>query len=258
MTAAPPSAPRAHDWGSAPDLYGPRHQYREALILRRLLPAIPGPRVLNAGSGAGSLSMRLADASLEVTSVEASPELVALTAERLAARHPARALPVIQGDVQALDLPDGAFHGVVCAEVLEHVADDGAAMAELARLLRPGGLACLSVPAGPERWSWVDEWAGHRRRYTAEGLAGLMGAAGLVDVDVRGWGFPLTRLYERAVYRPLLARRLRRAGDGAPSPPGRAIRVAGPALRAAFELDGLFPGRLGLGLIATGRRPTES
>jgi hypothetical protein len=85
-----------------------------------------------------------------------------------------------------------------------------------------------------------------------------MGAAGLVDVDVRGWGFPLTRLYERAVYRPLLARRLRRAGDGAPSPPGRAIRVAGPALRAAFELDGLFPGRLGLGLIATGRRPTES
>src|SRR6185312_5762537 len=73
VTAAQPSAPRAHDWGSAPDLYGPRHDYREALILRRLLPALPGSRVLNAGSGAGSLSLRLADASLEVTSVEASP-----------------------------------------------------------------------------------------------------------------------------------------------------------------------------------------
>ena len=67
--------PGSHDWGDAPELYGPRHDYREALILRRLLPALPGPEVLNAGAGAGSLTLKLVDAGLRVTSVEASPAL---------------------------------------------------------------------------------------------------------------------------------------------------------------------------------------
>ena len=52
---------RVHDWGERPELFGPRHDYREALILRRLLPALPGPAVLNAGAGAGSLTLRLVE-----------------------------------------------------------------------------------------------------------------------------------------------------------------------------------------------------
>src|SRR5690606_13468429 len=59
-----------HDWGDAPELYGPRHDYREALVLRRLLPALPGPRVLNAGAGAGSLTLKMVAAGLQVTSVD--------------------------------------------------------------------------------------------------------------------------------------------------------------------------------------------
>ena len=54
--------PGSHDWGDAPELFGPRHDYREALIMRRLLPALPGPEVLNAGAGAGSLTLRLVNA----------------------------------------------------------------------------------------------------------------------------------------------------------------------------------------------------
>ncbi len=250
MTAAPPREPRVHDWGSAPDLYGPRHEYREAILLRRLLPALPGPRVLNAGCGAGSLTLRLADAGLEVTSIDASPAFVEHVAGLVAERHPGRDLPVRRGDVQALDVAEGAFDAAVCAEVLEHLDDDLAALRGLRRALRPGGVLAVTVPAGPWRYSWVDLWAGHRRRYDAPGLRGRLEQAGFARAEVASWGFPVTALYERVVYRPMLRRRLARGG-GTPAGPGRAARLAAPVVRAALEVDGLAGGRgPGLGLVA--------
>ena len=70
-----PSTITAHDWGDAPEMFGPRQDFREALVLRRLLPGLPGPAVLNAGSGAGSLTLKLVDAGLSVTSVDARAKL---------------------------------------------------------------------------------------------------------------------------------------------------------------------------------------
>lgn len=53
-------------------------------------------------------------------------------------------------DLQAIDLPDASLDVVLCNHVLEHVPDDGAALRELRRVLRPGGWALLQVPVnGP-------------------------------------------------------------------------------------------------------------
>jgi SAM-dependent methyltransferase len=54
-------------------------------------------------------------------------------------------------DVTALDLPDGAFDAVICSHVLEHVADDRAAMRELRRITAPGGFALVMVPLALDR-----------------------------------------------------------------------------------------------------------
>jgi SAM-dependent methyltransferase len=183
--------------------------------------------------------------------VDASPALVDRVSELLRTRHPGRDLPVSVGDLAALDLPDAAFDGAVCAEVLEHLEDDRAALAELRRVLRPGGVLAVSVPAGPWRYSWVDLWAGHRRRYTAGDLRERLAEAGFPRAAVASWGFPVTVLYERALYRPMLRRRLARAAGGPPAAPGRAARLAAPLLRAVLEADTLVGGRgPGLGLIA--------
>lgn len=247
----------AHDWGDAPELYGPRHDYRESLVMRRLLPALPGPRVLNAGAGAGSLTLKLVDAGLEVTSVDASVPFcdwvrAALERRGIADRH-----PVIRAELGtgALDLPAGSFDAVVCAEVLEHLDDDEAALREFAALLRPGGLLLVTVPANPYRYDWTDQWAGHRRRYTVEGLADRMAAAGFTGVDVRGWGFPLTGLFHRQVYRRSLRKRLASgAGDGELG--GAPPRLVSRLVRAALEIDTAFIGRRPgyHGLIAVARR----
>jgi SAM-dependent methyltransferase len=251
------SEPRAHDWGDAPELYGPRHDYREALVMRRLLPALPGPEVLNAGAGAGSLTLKLVDAGLRVTSTDYSPELCEWTREGLRRRGAERDNPVLQSDLQRLDLPDAAFDAAVCAEVLEHLDDDAAALAELHRVLRPGGLLLVTVPANPYRYDWTDRWAGHRRRYTVGMLTDRLLAAGFVAPDVRGWGFPLTGLYHRQVYRRVLRRRL--AAGGGRAAGGAPPRLAARLVRAALEVDSAFVGRMPgyHGLIALARRSDD-
>jgi SAM-dependent methyltransferase len=104
---------------------------------------------------------------------------------RLEANDPAVARAhVIRGDVVSLPFPDGWFDRVIASEVMEHVSEDGAAMAELARVLRPGGLLAVTVPRWwPERVCWTlsrpyhEVEGGHVRIYSRRGLlAGLRGA----------------------------------------------------------------------------------
>jgi SAM-dependent methyltransferase len=244
-----------HGWGDAPELYGPRHDYRESLMMRRLREALPTGHVLNAGCGAGSFTLRLLDAGYGVTSVDASEPFVERVRGLVAERGLTHAAPVELADLHALQFEDEAFDGIVCGEVLEHLDDDRTALRELVRVLRPGGLVVVSVPANPWRYDWSDHWAGHRRRYSSGGLAQRLAEAGLTDIDVTDYGFPLLGLYHRQIYRRMLKRRLERDGADVGAPSGAMKRVA-PLVRAAFELDTLFMGRRPgyFGLLASARR----
>ena len=57
----------------------------------------------------------------------------------------------VAADITALPFEDGAFDAILCSHVLEHVEDDRAAMAELARVLRPGGWLLVLVPLDLDR-----------------------------------------------------------------------------------------------------------
>ena len=92
----------------------------------------------------------------------------------------------ISGDATAMPFGDGTFDRVIAAEVLEHVLDDQRAMNELARVLRPGGLAAITVPSWlPERicWALSTEYhqvpGGHVRIYTRVELEAKLARAGL-------------------------------------------------------------------------------
>ena len=88
-------------------------------------------------------------------------------------------------------VPDRTFDVVGAFEVLEHLADDRAALASWTRWVRPGGHLLLSVPAHPERFGAADRYVGHFRRYAREGLTNLLKEAGLVDPCILSYGFPL-------------------------------------------------------------------
>jgi len=77
---------------------------------------------------------------------------------------------LVMGDAQHLPFREGTFDAALLLDVLEHIADDAAAVREAVRVLRPGGMLVLTVPAVPALWSEHDEALAHRRRYLRSGI----------------------------------------------------------------------------------------
>lgn len=234
-----------HDWGTAPDFVGPRHELRERLLLKLFLSAAPGRRVLNIGAGEGSFSRLLEDRGFEVVSTDVSRAACEVLAGRVRG-------PVIRADVLALPFEDSSFDSVVLGEVIEHVDDDVTALKESCRVLRPDGIAALSVPAHPTWFGPSDEWAGHVRRYTRGTLLAACRDAELEVLRCVGWGFPVSAAYHRWIYDRRVASLAEAASDRPP-----AKRVALGVLKIALQLDRLFLGveRGALGFLLLARRP---
>jgi 2-polyprenyl-6-hydroxyphenyl methylase/3-demethylubiquinone-9 3-methyltransferase len=98
-----------------------------------------GSRVLDIGSGGGFLSSTLSDAGYDVIGIDPSMAAVQSAKENVAAAF-ARAVG------EKLPFTDDSFEAVVCSEVLEHVDDPRAVVAEASRVLRPGGVFVFSLP----------------------------------------------------------------------------------------------------------------
>jgi 2-polyprenyl-3-methyl-5-hydroxy-6-metoxy-1,4-benzoquinol methylase len=108
---------------------------------------LSGQHWLDAGCGTGTLSRLLAARGCDVTGVDASPEMIALARCRptdgtRAGRLTFQQIPTIA----SLPFADHAFDGVLCASVLEYVPDVTQCLAEVHRVLRPGGLLLVSIP----------------------------------------------------------------------------------------------------------------
>jgi SAM-dependent methyltransferase len=152
----------------------------------------PAERVLDLGCGGGRHAFGCLRRGAVVVALDADPAEVAGVVGMMAAM--AEAGEVAKGGVgagvraDALKLPfaDGAFDKVICAEVLEHLSDDSSAMAELARVLKPGGVLAISVPRyGPElvNWALSERYhavaGGHLRIYRRSQLLERLQTAGL-------------------------------------------------------------------------------
>jgi SAM-dependent methyltransferase len=153
-------------------------------------PVQPGDQVLDMGCGGGRHAFALYRKGARVIALDmdaAELKDVAGMFVALADEAPAAAAAqAVRGDAYRLPFADDTFDKVVAAEVLEHLPEDAAAMAELARVLKPGGLMAVTVPRwGPERicWALSDDYhsneGGHVRIYREDQLRDRLTAAGL-------------------------------------------------------------------------------
>ena len=110
----------------------------EEPVVRGLLATLPPGRVLDAACGTGRHSLWLAARGNEVVGVDASPAMLA----KARAKIPQAQFQ--QGDLTALPLPDASVDAALCALALVHLPDLRPAMAELARVVRPGGRVVIS------------------------------------------------------------------------------------------------------------------
>ena len=159
-------------------------------VVERVLAGLRPRTVLELGCGQGSMGARLARRA-EYVGVEPDPTSFALARTRVGAAGGA----VVQGDHTAV--PAGSSYDLVCAfEVLEHMRDDAAVLAEWTRFVRPGGHLMLSVPAFQRRFGPMDERVGHYRRYGPEELAARLVERRAERPRVTVYGWPLGYLLE--------------------------------------------------------------
>jgi SAM-dependent methyltransferase len=148
--------------------------------------------VLDLGCGAGRHAFEALRHGADVTALDSDRNELSQVTAMFAAMREAGEVPAdararaVAGDATAMPFPDGSFDRVIAAEVLEHIPRDQRAMNEIARVLRPGGIAAVTVPAWlPERicWALSDDYhnvpGGHVRIYTRAELEAKLARAGL-------------------------------------------------------------------------------
>ncbi|GAA3315408.1 MULTISPECIES: class I SAM-dependent methyltransferase [Nonomuraea] len=153
------------------------------------LPVGPGIRVLDLGCGGGRHAFEALRRGADVVAFDMDQsELDGVKSMFAAMEETGEAAgtgETVQGT--ALDMPfeDNSFDRVIAAEVLEHIHEDTTAMREILRVLKPGGLAAVTVPAFlPERISWAlsEDYhtapGGHIRIYTLAELKAKLKATG--------------------------------------------------------------------------------
>lgn len=167
-----------------------------AISLALLRPVLAdGGRILDAGCGTGRNLVEFAGWARPV-GVDLSEEAIRFCRER--------GVAAARGRLQALPFPDASFDAVTSFDVLYHrwIEDDQAAVAELARVLRPGGVLLVRVPALKMLWGAHDAAVHSRHRYTTAEVRTLLSGRGLTV---------LRATYANTLLFPLLA--LRRLAD---------------------------------------------
>ena len=178
------------------------------------------PLVLDAGLGQAKLQRVMGALHPELAIRWVGIDLLGF---RLRLRLDVPGIARVQGDLTALPLADGCCDAVACSWVLQHIPHPGRALAEMARVLRPGGRLLLAVPSGPPPLRLARElvhpaWVAFERRvlgkehsyspqvefYDLPRVRGLVAAAGLVPRRWQGIGFvtggPLGPLEDLAWY----------------------------------------------------------
>jgi SAM-dependent methyltransferase len=172
---------------------------RRRLFLRLLEQRFPPDArpidVLDFGCGTGAFLEHL-DRFGTVSAVDADPSAVAFCHTR------GRSEVTLVPPGAPLPFRDGAFDLVTTLDVIEHVDDDVAALAELRRVLRPGGRLLVAVPAFMFLWGKQDEVSHHRRRYTAPTLRRALADA--------GFGVDRMSYFNMILFPPIAAVRLGR------------------------------------------------
>lgn len=168
----------------------------------RYFPLVPGDRVLDLGCGEGRhVISAYVEENVHSVGVDLSLQDLATTRDKFAdfdePGNPDKSFHLSSANALALPFANDSFDKVICSEVLEHIPDYHGALAEIERVLIPGGLLCASVPRRwPEKicWAFSEGYyqvpGGHLRIFKSQELREQIETLGF-DLYCRHWAHAL-------------------------------------------------------------------
>lgn len=179
----------------------------KGMLERYIAADAPRPKILDAGCGTGA-NLKLLESYGEALGVDISEQAIAFCRKRGIPEN-----RVMQASVTELPFRQGHFDLAVSFDVICNILDDVGAFAEIGRVLKPGGLFIVQLPAYQWLWSRHDVAVGHKWRYTAHSVREKLARA----------GFAVDRLtHVNTLFFPVVA--ARRLLDGRTLGNGHAIR----------------------------------
>jgi len=161
-------------------MYDLEEVYRWFIRRRRLVSALVAgyspavrPRILDVGCGTGGTLVAVREQG-QTIGCDQSPDALRLCRQR-------RLRNLVASRAESLAFRSGSVDVVLSCDVLEHIARDDLALAEMCRVLAPGGILIATAPAYPGLWSSHDEILGYLRRYTRRALAPIREGRGSGD-----------------------------------------------------------------------------
>ena len=209
--------PRRYDTLEEALSFGQNRRWRTAMVDAVTASRTPLRQVLDVATGTAGVAMDLAArTSAEVTGVDLTEQMLRVGRERVVSRRLEGRVRLVCGRAEELPFPDASFDALTFTYLLRYVADPGATVRELARVVRPGGVVSsleFHVPPPPvwrplwrlytrlvlplagqlgggRAWADVGRFLGpsieeHYRRYSLEEHVRMWQDAGLVDVHTR-------------------------------------------------------------------------
>ncbi len=169
-------------------------------LVLRFAPRVRG-QALDVGCGTGRVSFALAERGYTVRGIDSEARVIDL-ARRIAAGRACGGkgqgrVEFAVGDFRsAAVVQPNAYDLVVCSEVLEHIEDYHPVIEHMHAALKPGGRLIITVPCDPQKWSVLDQYGGHVRRFTAAQMRADLRQFSNIRTMVTG--FPFYRLLVRS------------------------------------------------------------
>lgn len=219
---------------------------RRAVVFDILKRVSSKGKLLDIGLGTGFNAQKFLEMGFDVDGLDPAPEAIEF-AKKIAPK-----VGVIQSSFPSSQIPSDTYDVAVLLDVVEHLEDDTAALADVKRALKKGGVALLTVPAFMFLWTKHDERAHHFRRYRKSELVHAIRVAGLEPEFVSYYNFFLFPLI--ALVRIITKASGREEGSDFDTTPGFLNGLLAFIFGSERFLLRFFPLPFGVSLIAVVRK----
>lgn len=196
-------------WGDDPEFLGPKHWFRQSLIIHEISKITRTGLILDFGCGSGTLLMRLCKLGFRGVGLDLSEKAINYFNQQIEKNNLTDKITSEVGNEESLSSNKylHKFDVITASEILEHLKNDKRIIVAFYQALKKGGICVVTVPAHPSLWDINDDFSSHYRRYEKGQLIKIFTESGFKIKKIYYWGFPLSYLWQKLIFLPLIEKK---------------------------------------------------